>query len=153
MNFKILHHILTTIPCGRFLSFPFYRWENWGSQRLCNSLKAILESRSVSITIMPNARLHNTSTIYCSLHISKRNALPVETFREIWWILEKGKVQTVQILLTPLGKAYSPRTIALSRVRVVNGTLGVSLEKQNQRCQSGHGPSSSSRECRFWLNK
>lgn len=44
------------------------------------------------------------------------------------------KVQTVQMLLTPLGKAYSPRTMALSRVRVVNGTLGVSLKTQHQSC-------------------
>lgn len=36
----------------------------------------------------------------------------------------------MQILLTPLGKAYSPRTIGLSRVRVVNGTLGVNLENK-----------------------
>lgn len=47
------------------------------------------------------------------------------------------KVQNKQILLTPLGKAYSPRTVALSRVLVVNGTLGVSLGKQNQRCTVG----------------
>lgn len=54
------------------------------------------------------------------------------------------KVQNKDILLTPLGKAYSPRTVILSRVLVVNGTLGVSLEKQNPRCIGGHRPSASS---------
>lgn len=54
------------------------------------------------------------------------------------------KVQNVRILLTPLGKAYSPRTVALSRVLVVNGTVGVSLRKQNPRCKGGHRPPSGS---------
>lgn len=64
----------------------------------------------------------------------------------IWKVClsKRCKVQNVQILLTPLGKAYSPRTVALSRVLVVNGTLGVSLKKPNQRCKGGHRPSSSS---------